>query len=265
MTSMRRLLGFLLVLAVLTPALTLASGTVPPDGANVSKIAIIDKAPGVVPAAKVQADLTAFQDYEKLVCRAWHCNASVYFASSGKPNSSRDWTMTIAGVDTQGCQCYGYHWIAAGGRPVGKVFAGTAAQDGVDWTTVLTHEESEMLGDPFAQLASQGACVDETHQTQCTFYAYELADPVQQVNFLVDNVAVSDFVWRTWFQLGVKAVQYDQVNATVAPLALAPAGGYMGVYQNDAWGSVSNMGFKRANVLNADPSPAWLAKHFPPA
>lgn len=116
----------------------------------------------------------------------------------------------------------GYHEVAAGDIPCGFVFAKTSADDGVPWTTTLSHELLEQLVDPFVQ-----SCIVCKFLGRQAAVALEVADPVEEDSYLIGNVPVSNFVLPAWFQdtAGAKG-PFDYLDKLTAPLSMTP-GGYV--------------------------------------
>lgn len=123
---------------------------------------------------------------------------------------------------------YGYHDLTPDGLPLGKVFVKTilAAKEKVSVTAC--HELCEMLVDPSANLCAAGP--------DGVFYAYEAADPVEEDEFLVDGIAMSNFVHPAWFESfrKPKSAQFDHLGLLTRPFQLR-RGGYMPVFQHGRW------------------------------
>jgi len=88
-----------------------------------------------------------------------------------------------------------------------------------------------MLVDPAINLAAAGP--------GNAFYAYETADAVEEVEFTIDGVAMSDFVYPAWFEAFRKAgsAQFDYAKRVKRPFQILP-GGYMSVFKNGKWTQV---------------------------
>jgi hypothetical protein len=90
------------------------------------------------------------------------------------------------------------------------------------------HELAEMLVDPAINLCSAGP--------NNRMYAYETADAVEEEEFQLNGVALSDFVYPSWFEIFRKpgATRFDHLNKVNRPFQILP-GGYMPVFVNGKW------------------------------
>ena len=125
----------------------------------------------------------------------------------------------------------GYHDLTPDGLPLSKVFVRTTLQAGQKVSVTACHELAEMLVDPAINLAAAGP--------GNAFYAYETADAVEEVEFAIDGVAMSDFVYPAWFEAFRKAgsAQFDYAKRVKRPFQILP-GGYMSVFKNGKWTQV---------------------------
>ena len=89
-----------------------------------------------------------------------------------------------------------------------------------------------MLVDPAINLYSTGPRAK-------TMYAYESADPVEEASFTLDGVAMTDFVFPSYFDDFRKpgSTQFDQMKKVQRPFQLLP-GGYQILYKNGKWSQV---------------------------
>src|SRR5438270_11731031 len=71
------------------------------------------------------------------------------------------------------------------------------------------------------------------------FNAYETADAVEEVEFIIDGIAMSDFVYPAWFEAFGKpgSAQFDYAKKVKRPFQIL-AGGYMSVFKNGKWTQV---------------------------
>src|SRR2546425_12583008 len=86
----------------------------------------------------------------------------------------------------------GYHDLTPDGLPLSKVFVKSTLDAGQKVSVTACHELAEMLVDPAINLAAAGP--------GNAFYAYETADAVEEVEFTIDGIAMSDFVYPAWFE-----------------------------------------------------------------
>jgi hypothetical protein len=105
----------------------------------------------------------------------------------------------------------GYHDITKDGQPISKVFVKSTIEAGQKVSVTASHELLEMLIDPGAQLWAQNM--------NGAFYAYEMCDAVEDEEYLIDDIAVSDFVYpsffESWHQPG--SVQFDYLKRVSRP------------------------------------------------
>src|SRR6266852_514158 len=76
---------------------------------------------------------------------AWGIDADVTFVPGSQP-APGSWALVIFDNSDQP-GALGYHDLTVEGLPLGKVFAGTDIQYGLQWTITASHELLEMLAD----------------------------------------------------------------------------------------------------------------------
>jgi hypothetical protein len=135
------------------------------------------------------------------------------------------WTMVfLDNADVKDAQ--GYHDIKKDGLPLSKVFVIPTLEQGDKVSATACHELAEMLVDPSANLWSDGP--------RGTIWAYEVCDPVEEDEFDVHGIAMSDFVTPAYFELfrlkQRKRTPYDFMDKLKKPFSLRP-GGYMDIRQ----------------------------------
>lgn len=125
----------------------------------------------------------------------------------------------------------GYHDETLAGLPLAKVFPILDAQDGSALSVTISHELLEMVADPYLSLAVQ------SHDGR--FWAYEICDAVENDQYLIDGVPVSNFVTPQYFQppQNLAGVQLDQMNLIKKPFEVRP-GGYMQWNRGNGWHQV---------------------------
>jgi len=112
----------------------------------------------------------------------------------------------------------GYHDLTKHGLPLSKVFVKTTLADRQKVSVTACHELAEMMIDPAINLwaeAPNGA-----------FYAYEMSDAVEEEEFLVDGIAMSDFVYPAYFE-GFRApnsAQFDYLKKVKRPFQILKGG-----------------------------------------
>ncbi|WP_230330094.1 hypothetical protein [Nocardia aurantiaca] len=158
----------------------------------------------------------------------WGSDADLSFVASGRQPPAGAWWLVVSD-DSDQAGALGYHDLTDEGLPMGKVFARSDINAGLQWSVTVSHELLEMLGDPDINLAAYVF----TSASAGRIYAYEVADPCEadQYAYQIDGVLVSDFVFPSWFENFRKAgsTQFDYGNHITAPFQLLP-GGYIGVF-----------------------------------
>lgn len=129
------------------------------------------------------------------------------------------WTLAfLDNADTKGDE--GWHDLKMNGLPLAHVFVESTIMVGDKVSTTACHELAEMLVDPAANLWCEGP--------RSTLWAYEVCDPVEEDEFEIDGIAMSDFVTPAYFELfrlhGRKTARYDHLDKLKKPFALRPGG-----------------------------------------
>jgi hypothetical protein len=111
----------------------------------------------------------------------------------------------------------GYHDLASGKTPVGFVAVKTTLDAGDKVSATLSHEFLEMLLDPWIY-----STVNATWQSKAAALAQEACDPVENDEYQINGVWVSNFILPGWFMPGLTHVDYMQTLKTA--LTLRPGG-----------------------------------------
>jgi hypothetical protein len=137
----------------------------------------------------------------------WGYPAELY--ATDKPKST-DWQVIFLD-DADAANALGYHDLTKDGQPISKVFVKTTIAAGQKVSTTASHELMEMMIDPGAQLWAQN--------TDGRFYAYEMCDAVEDEEYLIDGIAVSDFVYPSFFESWhvPRSVQFDYLQKISQP------------------------------------------------
>jgi hypothetical protein len=125
--------------------------------------------------------------------------------------------LFIDDADTAGA--LGYHDLTKNGQPVSKIFVKTTIADKELVSVTACHELAEMMIDPGAQLwADKG---------NGTVVAYEMSDAVEEDTFDIDGIAMSNFVFPSFFEHWhkPKSVQFDYLRKLTRPFQM-DKGGY---------------------------------------
>ncbi len=158
----------------------------------------------------------------------WGIDAELVFIPTGqRPNPGTWWLVILDNSDQAGA--LGYHDLTTEGLPLGKVFAGSDQQLGLQWTVKASHELLEMLADPDINLT----VFVQPSPTSGTLYAYETCDACEadEFGYHIDGVLVSDFVYPAWFESFRQpgSTPFDYQKKIQKPFELLP-GGYIGVF-----------------------------------
>jgi hypothetical protein len=132
--------------------------------------------------------------------------------------------------DADAAGTLGYHDLTAHGLPLGKVFVKTTLKGGELVSVTASHELAELLIDPAMNMRCEGP--------KSRTYAYEAADPVEEESFLIDGVAVSNFVYPAWFEEfhARGSTRFDYLGRVEKPFQLLE-GGYIPIceYGHTVW------------------------------
>ena len=139
-----------------------------------------------------------------------------------------------------------YHDLTPDGMPQSKVFVKTTL-DNHDLVSVsASHELVEMLVDPAINMMTTGPDAK-------VMYAYESADPVEQLSFKVNGVPMTDFVYPAYFEAFRKAgsARFDQLRKVSKPFQIL-SGGYQIVFKSGKWTQVFASATKRKRFAKED-------------
>lgn len=191
----------------------------------------------------LDALITAMQHYiDNVVAPIWGTPAKLIKTTGFQTGA---WAMVfLDNADQAGALAY--HDLTPDGLPIAKVFVKTTLADKQLVSVAASHELVEMLVDPAINLMTTGP--DST-----TIYAYESADPVEELSFPVDGIQMSDFVYPSYFedfhQPG--SVQFDHLNQVNKPFQIL-AGGYQITFKNGNWSQVFGSAAKAKAFAHED-------------
>src|SRR3989454_10310096 len=125
-----------------------------------------------------------------------------------------------------------YHDLTPDGLPQAKVFVKTTLANHDLVSVSASHELVEMLVDPAINIMTTGP-------DPKVMYAYESADPVEQLSFKVDGIPMTDFVYPAYFEVFRKAgsVRFDQMKKVNRPFQIL-SGGYQIIFRNGKWSQI---------------------------
>lgn len=122
-----------------------------------------------------------------------------------------------------------YHDLTPEGLPQAKIFVWDTINSGDKVSVSASHELVEMLVDP-------GLNIMTTGPNPRLSYAYECADPVEELSFNVSRVPMSNFVYPTYFEnfRRARSVRFDHMDRVSRPFQIM-AGGYQSVLHDGRW------------------------------
>ncbi len=139
-----------------------------------------------------------------------------------------------------------YHDLTPDGLPVSKVFVKTTLDNGDLVSVSASHELVEMLVDPAINLMTTGP-------DPRTIYAYESADPVEELNFKVKGIAMSDFVYPAYFEIFRRknSVTFDHLDQVSKPFQILK-GGYQIIFKDGKYSEVFGSKTKKKKFKKED-------------
>ena len=199
-----------------------------------------------------QASVPLGVDFDKLIAAlqkfADTCFTPVWGTPARLVKSSKftpaNWAIVFLD-NADAANALGYHDLTKSGLPLSKVFVKTTLADGQRVSVTACHELCEMLVDPAINLCSEGP--------QGVIYAYETSDAVEELEFPVDGIPMSDFVYPAWFEGFRKAgsAQFDYLKKVKKPFHILP-GGYMPVFKNGKWTQIHGSAPKATRFKKED-------------
>lgn len=170
----------------------------------------------------------------------WHMQATLRLEGRSSAKAAPQRTSDMRGDavlylrDTTDVQdALGYHERNNQGIPYGFVFTGLSAALGESWTTTLSHEALELIGDPEVNLLVAGPHPSDPSKE--VFHWYEMCDAVQDETYQLDGVEVSNFVLPLYFTGGDERGSRNDFlghvhgDATLTSFGVNP-GGYIGFF-----------------------------------
>jgi hypothetical protein len=187
--------------------------------------------------------IAAMQAYvDQHVAPIWGTPAKLIKTTGFKDDA---WAMVfLDDADQPGALAY--HDLTPNGFPLSKVFVRTTLQNHDLVSVSASHELVEMLVDPAINMMTTGPDAK-------LVYAYESADPVEALSFPVQNIAMSDFVYPSYFEAFRKpgSTQFDHLNKVKKPFEIL-SGGYQIIFKNGKWTQVTGSAAKKAAFAKED-------------
>ena len=176
------------------------------------------------------------------VSAIWDCPATVCSAATIPAGG---WGMVFLD-DADQADAEGYHEYTDAGLPIAKVFVKTTLEAGDKVSVTAAHEIAEMLVDPAANLIA-------SNEDGSILYAYEICDACEELDFPVNGVPMSDFVYPSWFE-GFRqpgSSQFDYLGKITKPFGLLE-GGYIGAFQDGEWTQLFGSPAKKKRFAKED-------------
>ncbi len=187
--------------------------------------------------------IASMQQYiDQYIVPVWGTPAKLVKSTNFIPGA---WAMVfLDNADQPGALAY--HDLTPDGFPEAKVFVETTIQNNDLVSVSASHELVEMLVDPATNMMTSGPDAK-------TIYAYESADPVEELNFPVNGIPMSNFVYPSYFETFRKpnSVQFDQMKSVTQPFQIL-SGGYQIVFKNGKYSQVFGSVEKQARFAKED-------------
>jgi hypothetical protein len=170
-----------------------------------------------------------------------------------------NWAMAFFDVSDQ-AGVLGYHDLTPDGLPLAKIAVSAVLAAGKQVTITATHELSEMLIDPGANLIVQGG-------SDSTLFAFEVCDPVEEDTFKIGDFDVTNFVYPGWFAAagGSRYVdpdgKLDQLGNVKSTFEI-PARGYMPIFKDGQWTQIFGSLDKEQDFRKEDRSERRYARRI---
>lgn len=176
------------------------------------------------------------------VAPVWGTRAKLIRARALVPGK---WAMVLLD-DADHAHALAYHDLTPDGLPLAKVFVKTTLMNKDLVSVSASHELVEMLVDPSINLVT-------TRTGSKLVYGYESADPVEELNFPINRIPMTNFVYPTYFEAFHKpgSVRFDHLGKINKPFQIH-AGGYLGVYKKGKWTQIFGSAAKKKRFARED-------------
>jgi len=160
--------------------------------------------------------------FDEYFLPVWGYPVKLYNTNQSKPS---DWQFVYFDTADQ-AGALGYHDLTKNGQPVSKIFVKTTLDAKEQVSVTACHELFEMVIDPIANLWAEAA--------DGTEYAYEMCDAVEEDTFLVDGIAMSNFLHPSWFEpfKHPPGTKFDHLGLLKKPFTMTK-GGYVITKKNE--------------------------------
>jgi hypothetical protein len=187
--------------------------------------------------------IVAMQVYvDKYVAPVWGTPAKLIKTTGFKKGA---WAMVFLD-NADSAHAEAYHDLTPDGLPVAKVFVKTTLRKKDLVSVSASHELVEMLVDPATNMMTTGP-----HAR--SMYAYESADPVENLSFPVKGIPMSNFVYPAYFETFHRpgSVQFDCMKKVRQPFQILP-GGYQSIFKNNKWSEVDGPAASKKRFAKQD-------------
>ena len=212
------------------------------DQGQVPTIACFNKAT-VALGVDLGALIAAMQTYiDNFVAPVWGTPAKLVRTTDFQKGA---WAMVFLDNADQP-RALAYHDLTPDGLPVSKVFVKTTLDDKQLVSVSASHELVEMLVDPAINMLTTGP-------DPKLIYAYESADPVEESDFPVNGIAMSNFVYPAYFETFRRpgSAQFDHMGKVNKPFQIL-SGGYQIILKNGKWTQVFGSEAKKKRFQKED-------------
>jgi hypothetical protein len=126
-----------------------------------------------------------------------------------------------------------YHDLTLDGLPLGKIFVKNVLDQKEKVSIAASHELAELLVDPGSNLCA-------VKNSNKTIYALEIVDPVDETDFNIDGIPVSNFVYPSWFESFRKpgSAKFDHLGLVDRPFKMLKSGYSSIIKSNGKWGYI---------------------------
>jgi hypothetical protein len=191
------------------------------------------------PFDKLTAALQAF--YDQHFKPIWGYDVRLYNTNSPKAS---DWLFVYMDKADE-ANALGYHTLTVKGQPISKVFVQDTLKAKEKVSVTACHELCEMVIDPLANLWAEAP--------DGRMWAYEMCDAVEEDTFLVNGIAMSNFVHPSYFEPfdHPPETKFDHLGKLTAPFTIRP-GGYSIVQQDGKVKNIFGSAAKKARFMKED-------------
>jgi len=187
--------------------------------------------------------IAAMQVYvDEHVAPIWGTRAKLV---KGKDMRPGHWAMVF--VDhADHARSLARHDLTPDGLPMARVFVKTTLADNNLVSVAASHELVEMLVDPSINMVT-------VRKGSKLVYQYESADPVEDLHFPVNGIAMTNFVYPSYFEEFHKpgSVKFDHMGVLRKPFEIHHSG-YQGVMKDGKWSAIHGSPEKKKRFARED-------------